>query len=158
VDSRKAIQKHVLRDHLRSFDPDFDARTGRLFTEHYLSHPARYPSPFSQAAALTMDRAGECATTSVAVGNDAESKVMREIYFPHSLGLLYSAFTAFTYYTGFKVNSGEYKVMGLAPYGEPRYSQRMRDTLIDLKEDGSYRAPLRRACEKARGGGEAVPY
>jgi carbamoyltransferase len=134
----KLFQKSILRDHLRRFDPGFDPQTRLLFTEHHLSHAASafYPSPFSRAAVLTMDGVGEWATTSVAVGNGADLKVTREIHFPHSLGLLYSAFT---YYTGFKVNSGEYKVMGLAPYGEPRYAQRILDRLIDLKEDGSFR-------------------
>ena len=133
----KLFQKRVLRDHLRRFDPGFD-ETRLLFTEHHLSHAASayYPSPFSQAAVLTMDGAGEWATTSVAVGTGAELNVMREIHFPHSLGLLYSAFT---YYMGFKVNSGEYKVMGLAPYGQPKHAQQILDHLIDLKEDGSFR-------------------
>jgi carbamoyltransferase len=115
---------------------DWNARL--LFSEHHLSHAASafYPSPFEQSAVLTMDGVGEWTTTSLALGDGAKLQVIREIHFPHSLGLLYSAFT---YYTGFKVNSGEYKVMGLAPYGEPRFAQQIRDHLIDVKEDGSFR-------------------
>src|SRR6202044_2538806 len=102
------------------------------------SHAASafYPSPFEDAVILTMDGVGEWATTSVALGSANNLEIIKEIFFPHSLGLLYSAFP---YYTGFKVNSGEYKVMGLAPYGEPRYTQAIFDNLIDLKEDGSFR-------------------
>ena len=109
-----------------------------LFTEHHISHAASafYPSPFDKALVLTMDGVGEWCTTSIGLGNGADVNIMREIHFPHSLGLLYSAFT---YYTGFKVNSGEYKIMGLAPYGKPRFASLIRDNLIDLKPDGSYR-------------------
>jgi carbamoyltransferase len=109
-----------------------------LFSEHHLSHAASafYPSPFKSAAVLTMDGVGEWPTSSLAIGNNNELEVIKEIHFPHSLGLLYSAFT---YFTGFKVNSGEYKVMGLAPYGQPKYSQLILDNLIDLKDDGSFR-------------------
>jgi carbamoyltransferase len=112
-----------------------------IFSEHHLSHAASafYPSPFERAAVLTMDGVGEWTTTSLALGNGRDLKVMREIHFPHSLGLLYSAFT---YYTGFKVNSGEYKVMGLAPYGEPRFVDVIKDNLIDIKEDGTFRLNL----------------
>ncbi|MFO1377649.1 MAG: carbamoyltransferase [Steroidobacteraceae bacterium] len=112
-----------------------------LFSEHHLSHAASafFPSPFESAAILTMDGVGEWATTSLAVGRGNDISVLREIHFPHSLGLLYSAFT---YYTGFKVNSGEYKVMGLAPYGEPKYAAAIRENLIDIKEDGSFRLNL----------------
>ncbi len=112
-----------------------------LFTEHHLSHAASafYPSPFDQAAILTMDGVGEWATTSVALGDGRQIRMLRELHFPHSLGLLYSAFT---YYTGFRVNSGEYKVMGLAPYGEPTFANRIREHLIDLKPDGSFRLNL----------------
>jgi carbamoyltransferase len=112
-----------------------------LFPEHHLSHAASafYPSPFRQAAVLTLDGVGEWATTSFALGDGSDLRVHREIHFPHSLGLLYSAFT---YYTGFKVNSGEYKVMGLAPYGEPKYVKQIYEHLIDLKEDGSFRLNL----------------
>jgi carbamoyltransferase len=115
---------------------DWNARL--LFSEHHLSHAASafYPSPFEQSAVLTMDGVGEWTTTSLALGDGAKLQVIREIHFPHSLGLLYSAFT---YYTGFKVNSGEYKVMGLAPYGEPRFVKQIRDHLIDVKDDGSFR-------------------
>ncbi|MGE5640957.1 MAG: carbamoyltransferase, partial [Clostridia bacterium] len=112
-----------------------------LFSEHHLSHAASafYPSPFQRAAVLTMDGVGEWTTTSLAIGDGRELKVTKEIHFPHSLGLLYSAFT---YYTGFKVNSGEYKVMGLAPYGSPRYVDLIKDNLVDVKEDGSFRLNL----------------
>lgn len=112
-----------------------------LFSEHHLSHAASafFPSPFERAAVLSMDGVGEWATTSLALGNGSDLKIVQEIHFPHSLGLLYSAFT---YYTGFKVNSGEYKVMGLAPYGKPRFVQTILDHLIDLKDDGSFRLNL----------------
>ena len=112
-----------------------------VFPEHHESHAASafYPSPFEDAAIVTMDGVGEWATTSIGVGEGNKVKLIREIRFPHSLGLLYSAFT---YYCGFKVNSGEYKLMGLAPYGEPKYADRIREHLIDLREDGSYRLDL----------------
>ena len=112
-----------------------------VFPEHHESHAASafYPSPFEEAAIVTMDGVGEWATTSIGVGEGNKIKLVREIRFPHSLGLLYSAFT---YYCGFKVNSGEYKLMGLAPYGEPKYADRIREYLIDLREDGSYRLDL----------------
>lgn len=108
-----------------------------LFSEHHLSHAASafFPSPFENAAVLTMDGVGEWTTTSLAIGSGSSLNVTKEIHFPHSLGLLYSAMT---YYTGFKVNSGEYKVMGLAPYGQPKYVQLIKDHLIDIKEDGSF--------------------
>jgi len=108
-----------------------------LFSEHHLSHAASafFPSPFDRAAVLTMDGVGEWTTTSLAIGSGHELSVYKEIHFPHSIGLLYSAMT---YYTGFKVNSGEYKVMGLAPYGEPKYSSLIKEHLIDIKEDGSF--------------------
>lgn len=108
-----------------------------LFSEHHLSHAASafFPSPFEEAAVLTMDGVGEWTTTSLAIGSGNSLEVVKEIHFPHSLGLLYSAFT---YYTGFKVNSGEYKVMGLAPYGVPRYAELIKNNLIDVKEDGSF--------------------
>jgi carbamoyltransferase len=113
-----------------------------LFTEHHQSHAASafYPSPFSEAVVLTMDGVGEWTTTSVSLGKGKTLQPVREIHFPHSLGLLYSAFT---YYTGFKVNSGEYKVMGLAPYGTPRFATQILDSLIDVKPDGSFRLDLR---------------
>ncbi|MBU1215105.1 MAG: carbamoyltransferase [Gammaproteobacteria bacterium] len=135
----KLFQKNLLLSELgQALSPDIDWASRLLFSEHHLSHAASafFPSPFEEAAVLTMDGVGEWATTSVAIGKGNELKVVREIFFPHSLGLLYSAFT---YYTGFKVNSGEYKVMGLAPYGEPKYAQLIRDHLIDVKEDGSFR-------------------
>ena len=108
-----------------------------LFPEHHESHAASafFPSPFKRAAFLTIDGVGEWATASFAVGYDNQVKIISELHFPHSLGLLYSAFT---YFTGFKVNSGEYKVMGLAPYGEPKYVKAIYDNLIDLREDGSF--------------------
>jgi carbamoyltransferase len=108
-----------------------------LFSEHHLSHAASafFPSPFNEAAVLTMDGVGEWTTTSLAIGSNNQLSVHKEIFFPHSIGLLYSALT---YYTGFKVNSGEYKVMGLAPYGEPKYAQLIKDHLIDIKDDGSF--------------------
>ena len=113
-----------------------------LFAEHHQSHAASayFPSPFDEAVVLTMDGVGEWATTSVGLGSGKSLEMVKEIHFPHSLGLLYSAFT---YYTGFRVNSGEYKVMGLAPYGEPKYKQRILDNLIDLKPDGSFRLNMK---------------
>ncbi len=137
----KLFQKSLLAKELKSLDDGFQPE-GRLnFTEHHVSHAASafYPSPFEEAVVLTMDGVGEWATTSVGVGRGTELTIEREIHFPHSLGLLYSAFT---YYAGFKVNSGEYKVMGLAPYGEPRFTQAILDHLIDVKPDGSYRMNL----------------
>jgi carbamoyltransferase len=108
-----------------------------LFSEHHLSHAASafYPSPFKNAAVLTMDGVGEWATSSIALGSDNSLKILKEIHFPHSIGLLYSAFT---YFCGFKVNSGEYKLMGLAPYGKPKYAKKIKEHLIEIKEDGSY--------------------
>lgn len=133
----KLFQKTLLRDELRAFDPAFDAETRLLFAEHHMSHAASafYPSPFEEAVILTMDGVGEWATTSIATGRGGTITPQRELHFPHSLGLLYSAFT---YYTGFKVNSGEYKVMGLAPYGRPKYASVIFDNLIDVKADGSF--------------------
>ncbi|CAG4882920.1 conserved protein of unknown function [Georgfuchsia toluolica] len=137
----KLFQRNEILRQLKAIDATVDWDDKLLFSEHHLSHAASafYPSPFDHAAVLTMDGVGEWATTSLALGNGRELKVAREIHFPHSIGLLYSAFT---YYTGFKVNSGEYKVMGLAPYGEPRYAQLIRDRLIDIKDDGSFRLNL----------------
>jgi carbamoyltransferase len=134
----KLFQKSLLGQELMKFDPAYDW-TGKLrFCEHHLSHAASafFPSPFQSAAVLTMDGVGEWATTSLAVGTGNRLEILKELHFPHSLGLLYSAFT---YYAGFKVNSGEYKLMGLAPYGRPRFSQTILDTLIDLKADGTFR-------------------
>jgi carbamoyltransferase len=137
----KLFQRANLVKELKAFDSRVDWGARLLFSEHHLSHAASafYPSPFERAAVLTMDGVGEWTTTSLALGEGRRLRVIREIHFPHSLGLLYSAFT---YYTGFKVNSGEYKVMGLAPYGKPRYAQRIRDHLIDIKDDGSFRLNL----------------
>ena len=134
----KLFQKDMLRKKFRTYDADFDWVNKLLFSEHHQSHAASafYPSPFEAAVVLTMDGVGEWATTSVALGDGHKLEMVKEIHFPHSLGLLYSAFT---YYTGFKVNSGEYKVMGLAPYGEPTYAQTILDNLVDVKADGSYR-------------------
>ena len=137
----KLFQKNLLAGHLKELDPQQDWIEKLLFTEHHVSHAASafYPSPFEEAAVLTMDGVGEWATTSVAHGKGNRVEILKEIHFPHSLGLLYSAFT---YYTGFKVNSGEYKLMGLAPYGEPKYTRRIFDHLIDVKADGSFRLNL----------------
>jgi carbamoyltransferase len=134
----KLFQKRLLRDKLRDHAPDFDWEKRLLFAEHHQSHAASafFPSPFEAAVVLTMDGVGEWATTSVGHGHGNTLEMTKEIHFPHSLGLLYSAFT---YYTGFKVNSGEYKVMGLAPYGEPKYAATIFDNLLDLKDDGSFR-------------------
>jgi carbamoyltransferase len=136
----KLFQKNLLTGELGKFSADFD-KSRLLFCEHHLSHAASafYPSPFDSAAVLTMDGVGEWATTSAAMGDGHRLEIFQEIHFPHSLGLLYSAAT---YYTGFKVNSGEYKVMGLAPYGEPKYAKLILDHLIDLKPDGSFRLDM----------------
>src|SRR5258705_4928584 len=136
----KLFQKNLLRDELKKFSEDFDA-SRLLFCEHHLSHAASafYPSPFESAAVLTMDGVGEWATTSAAMGDGNALEIFQEIHFPHSLGLLYSAAT---YYTGFNVNSGEYKVMALAPYGEPKYAKLILDNVIDLKPDGSFRLDM----------------
>ena len=138
----KLFQKSALNKELKSaLDENIDWRERLLFSEHHLSHAASafYPSPFDRAAVLTLDGVGEWTTTSIAVGRGSELKVLKEIHFPHSLGLLYSAFT---YYTGFKVNSGEYKVMGLAPYGEPRYSDLIKEKLITIANDGSFQLDM----------------
>jgi carbamoyltransferase len=128
--------KNLIQDEL----PGFEGKI--LFPEHHYSHAASafFASPFKEAAIVTTDGVGEWTTTSIGQGSGKDIRVLREIHFPHSLGMLYSAFT---YYTGFKVNSGEYKVMGLAPYGEPKYVQTILDNLIDLKEDGSFRLNMR---------------
>jgi len=137
----KLFQKSLLVKELKTVAPAVDWESKLLFSEHHLSHAASafFPSPFERAAVLTMDGVGEWTTTSLALGNGNGLEVIREIHFPHSLGLLYSAFT---YYTGFKVNSGEYKVMGLAPYGDPRYADLIRQKLVDIKQDGSFRLDL----------------
>ncbi len=134
----KLFQKSLLLKELEAFAPENGLAGKLLFAEHHQSHAASafYPSPFQDAAVLTMDGVGEWATTSLSVGRDNRLEMLKEIHFPHSLGLLYSAFT---YYTGFKVNSGEYKVMGLAPYGEPKYADLILENLIDVKSDGSFK-------------------
>ena len=134
----KLFQKNMLLKELRAVHESLATPEKLLFSEHHFSHAASafYPSPYEEAAVLTMDGVGEWATTSAGVGRGSDLEITKEIHFPHSLGLLYSAFT---YYTGFKVNSGEYKVMGLAPYGEPKYAQCILDNLIDLKPDGTFR-------------------
>jgi len=134
----KLFQKRLLNKELKAFAPDVEWEKRLLFSEHHLSHAASafYPSPFEESLVLTMDGVGEWTTTSAAHGKGKDLAIMREIHFPHSIGLLYSAFT---YYTGFKVNSGEYKVMGLAPYGEPKYAKTILDKLMDLKPDGTFR-------------------
>jgi carbamoyltransferase len=137
----KLFQKDIIRRELQKLAPDFDRKNNLLFTEHHVSHAASafYASPFQEAAVLTMDGVGEWCTGSAAVGRGKELTLLKELHFPHSLGLLYSAFT---YYTGFKVNSGEYKLMGLAPYGQPKYASTILDHLIDLKSDGSFHLDL----------------
>jgi carbamoyltransferase len=137
----KLFQKRLLSQELSRIAPARDWASHLLFSEHHLAHAASafYPSPFEEATVLTMDGVGEWTTTSIAAGRGSELHIEKEIHFPHSIGLLYSAFT---YYTGFKVNSGEYKVMGLAPYGVPRYRDLILEKLIDLKPDGSFRLNL----------------
>jgi len=137
----KLFQKALMKRELKSLAPGFDWDKRLLFSEHHLSHAASafYPSPFERALVLTMDGVGEWATTSAGIGDGNRLQIVKEIHFPHSLGLLYSAFT---YYTGFRVNSGEYKIMGLAPYGEPTYAPAILDNLIDIKADGSFRLDL----------------
>jgi carbamoyltransferase len=139
----KLFQKAVIVDGLKEYlGPGVEWAKCLRFSEHHLSHAASafFPSPFEEAAILTMDGVGEWTTTSVFTGSGNQLSVQKEIHFPHSLGLLYSAFT---YYTGFKVNSAEYKVMGLAPYGEPRYADLIKKHLIDIKEDGSFHLDMR---------------
>ena len=137
----KLFQKKLLIDNLKIIDANFAADSKLYFSEHHLSHAASafFPSPFENALVLTADGVGEWATTTVAVGNKSDLKIKKEIHFPHSLGLLYSAFT---YYAGFKVNSGEYKLMGLAPYGKPIYKDLIYKNLIDVKNDGTFRLNL----------------
>jgi len=138
----KLFQKKFLFDKLKQHDKNFDDINKIHFSEHHYSHAASafYPSPFKEAVILTLDGVGEWATTTVAVGKENKINMLKEIHFPHSIGLLYSAFT---YYTGFKVNSGEYKVMGLAPYGQPKYKDLIIKELIDLKDDGSFRLNMK---------------
>ena len=158
-------QKLFMRDTIRK---EMGYEGVILFPEHHESHAASafFPSPFEEAAVLTMDGVGEWATSSMGVGKGNRVELISEMHFPHSIGLLYSAFT---YYTGFKVNSGEYKVMGLAPYGEPKYVQTILDELIDLKEDGSFKMNMKyfnysagltmtnRRCDKLFGGPPRKP-
>ena len=133
----KLFQKNLLFNKLKAYDKNYKSDENIFFSDHHLSHAASafFPSPFEEAVVLTADGVGEWATTTVAVGKDNNLEIKKEIHFPHSLGLLYSAFT---YYTGFKVNSGEYKLMGLAPYGNPIYEDKVKK-LIDIKGDGTFR-------------------
>ncbi len=138
----KLFQKKFLFDKLKQHDENFNDIEKIKFSEHHYSHAASafFPSPFKEAIVLTLDGVGEWATTTVAIGKGNDLKMLKEIHFPHSLGLLYSAFT---YYTGFKVNSGEYKVMGLAPYGIPKYKELIIEKLMDLKPDGSFKLNMK---------------
>ena len=138
----KLFQKSLIIKELQTnLSPIVNWNERLLFSEHHLSHAASafYPSPFKRAAILTLDGVGEWTTTSIATGNDKDINIIKEIHFPHSLGLLYSAFT---YYTGFKVNSGEYKVMGLAPYGKPKYVKLIKEKLISIASDGSFKMDM----------------
>ena len=138
----KLFQKKFLYDQLRKHDKNFKNFNKIFFSEHHFSHAASayYPSPFDEAIILTLDGVGEWATTTVGIGKENSIQIIKEIEFPHSIGLLY---TAFTYYLGFKVNSGEYKVMGLAPYGDPKYKNLIFKELLDLKEDGTFRLNMK---------------
>jgi carbamoyltransferase len=138
----KLFQKKFLFEKLKQHDDEFNDIKRIKFSEHHYSHAASafYPSPFENAVVLTLDGVGEWATSTVAIGKKNNLEMIKEIHFPHSLGLLYSAFT---YYTGFKVNSGEYKVMGLAPYGKPKYKDLIIKELMDLKEDGSFKLNMK---------------
>jgi len=138
----KLFQKKMLFNELKKHDKKYKDISKIYFSEHHLSHAASafYPSPFDEAVVLTLDGVGEWATTTVGVGKKNNLELYKEIHFPHSIGLLYSAFT---YYIGFKVNSGEYKVMGLAPYGQPKYKELILNNLIDLKEDGTFRLNMK---------------
>jgi len=133
----KLFHRKLFKTALAGYGPDFDWNNRLIFSEHHLSHAASafFASPFQEALIVTLDGVGEWTTTSVALGSGSSIDTLREIHFPHSLGLLYSAFTE---YLGFRVNSGEYKVMGLAPYGRPIYVERIRDHLIEQKCDGSF--------------------
>tara|TARA_B100001996_G_scaffold360992_1_gene327401 strand:- start:434 stop:2266 length:1833 start_codon:yes stop_codon:yes gene_type:complete len=138
----KLFQKKFIFDKLKNHDKNFNDIDKIYFSEHHYSHAssAFFPSPFKEAIILTLDGVGEWATTTVAVGKENKLEMIKEIHFPHSLGLLYSAFT---YYTGFKVNSGEYKLMGLAPYGKPKFKNLILENLIDVKDDGSFRLDMK---------------
>ncbi len=133
----KLFQKNYLFNKLKEHDEKYQSDKNIFFSDHHLSHAASafFPSPYNEAIILTADGVGEWATTTVAVGKGNNLEIKKEIHFPHSLGLLYSAFT---YYTGFKVNSGEYKLMGLAPYGNPIYENKVKE-LVDIKDDGTFR-------------------
>jgi len=133
----KLFQKNLIFNKLKKHDENYKSDKNIFFSDHHLSHAASafFPSPFDEAVVLTADGVGEWATTTVAVGKNETLEIKKEIHFPHSLGLLYSAFT---YYTGFKVNSGEYKLMGLAPYGNSIYVDKVKQ-LLDIKEDGTFR-------------------
>tara|TARA_X000000950_G_scaffold246225_1_gene303573 strand:- start:272 stop:2104 length:1833 start_codon:yes stop_codon:yes gene_type:complete len=138
----KLFQKKFLFEKLKLHDENFKDIDKIKFSEHHYSHAASafFPSPFQEAVVLTLDGVGEWATTTLAIGKNNNLKMLKEIHFPHSLGLLYSAFT---YYTGFKVNSGEYKLMGLAPYGEPKFKKKILENLVDIKDDGSFRLNMK---------------
>ena len=138
----KLFQKNFLFNQLKRNDKNFNDIEKINFSEHHFSHAASafFPSPFEEAIILTLDGVGEWATTTLAIGKGNKISMIKEIHFPHSIGLLYSAFT---YYTGFKVNSGEYKVMGLAPYGQPKYVDKILKELIDVKKDGSFRLNMK---------------
>ncbi len=138
----KLFQKKFLFEKLKQHDDNFKDINKIKFSEHHYSHAASafFPSPFQEAVILTLDGVGEWATTTLAIGKNNNLKMLKEIHFPHSLGLLYSAFT---YYTGFKVNSGEYKLMGLAPYGNPIFKDKILENLVDIKEDGSFRLNMK---------------
>ena len=137
----KLFQKNLLFNKLKEHDKNYKSDKNIFFSDHHLSHAASafFPSPFEEAVVLTADGVGEWATTTVAVAKGNNLEIKKEIHFPHSIGLLYSAFT---YYTGFKVNSGEYKLMGLAPYGNPIYVDKIKQ-LIDIKDDGTFRLDQR---------------
>ena len=137
----KLFQKKMLIKALKQHDTKFDNEDKIFFSEHHLSHAASafYPSPFNESLVVTLDGVGEWATTTVSVGRDNNLDIVKEMHFPHSIGLLYSSFT---YYLGFKVNDGEYKVMGLAPYGKPIFEKTIVNNLIDIKEDGTFRLDM----------------
>ena len=134
--------KKLIFEHLKRIEKYDKKKLNLLFSEHHLSHAASafYSSPYQESAILTIDGVGEWATASICHGKDNKVTMLKEMRFPHSVGLLYSAFT---YYLGFRVNSGEYKVMGLAPYGEPLYKELILTELMDLKEDGSFKMNMK---------------
>ena len=138
----KLFQKKFIYESLKKIDNSFNSENKIKFSEHHLSHAASafFPSPFEEAIILTLDGVGEWSTSTVCIGKKNKIEILNEINFPHSLGLLYSAFT---YYLGFKINSGEYKVMGLAPYGKPKYKDIILNNLIDVKQDGSFRLNMK---------------